>query len=59
MILQETGKAELDSAFVDLQRIHRTHLVQHNVKLPEANSQISLQLSILHHAKGESVYAGG
>ena len=32
MTLRETGKSELYAAFVDLQRIHRTHLAQHNVK---------------------------
>lgn len=56
MTLREIGNAELYSAFADLRRIYRTHLVQHNVKLPEANSQKALQLSILHHVKGELVH---
>ena len=32
MTSQNPGKAELSAAFVDLQRIHRTHLAQHNLK---------------------------
>lgn len=56
MVAPEPDKAELDAAFADLQRIHRTHLAQHNVKLPEPNSQKAWQLSILHHAKGELVH---
>ena len=56
MTLREPGKAELDAAFVDLRRIYRTHLAQHNVKLPDANSQKALQLSILHRVKGELVH---
>lgn len=50
------SKAELDAAFADLQRIHRIHLAQHNVKLPTPGSRKALQLSILHHAKGEPVH---
>ena len=50
------SKTELDAALADLQRIHRTHLAQHNVKLPKPGSQKVLQLSILHHANGEPAH---
>lgn len=56
MMEHTPAKAELDAAFADLQRIHRTHLAQHNVKLPKPGSQKALQLSILHRAKGEPVH---
>ncbi|MXY47066.1 MAG: hypothetical protein F4Y44_08800 [Chloroflexi bacterium] len=50
------SRAELKAAYDDIARIHRTHLSQHGVRLPDANSYKWVWLGMLHYHKGERVH---
>ena len=46
------SRSELKAAYDDIARIHRTHLAQHGVRLPDENSYKWVWLAMLHHHKG-------
>ncbi len=49
-------RAALEQAYDDIARIHRTHLAQHGVRLPDKNSYKWVWLAMLHYYEGESVH---
>ena len=50
------SRAELKVAYDDIARIHRTHLAQHGVRLPDENSYKWVWLGMLHFHSGERVH---
>lgn len=54
--MTQPTRAELDRAFAELERIHRTHLVQHGVRLPAPGSAKAFQLAVLWHWRERSVH---
>lgn len=46
----------LEEAYEDISRIHKTHLDQHGVRMPDKKSFKWIWLAMLHHYKGERVH---